>query len=217
MAKFYVIRHCEAMGNREKIFQGTHDGEVSELGKLQLDYLSLCFRNEAIDSIYSSSRKRALATARAVNLYHHLDIQIDDRIMEINAGEWEGKAFSTFPKLFPKEMYLWDYEPYRFVAPNGESMQQVYDRMVAFVLEKAQQFPQQNMVLASHGCAIRNLLCWAEGLGFEHLGEEIWPANTGVSVIEVGSDLKPHLLLKNDISHLPEEMRTLSSQKWNAK
>ena len=215
--KFYVIRHCEAVGNREKIFQGTYDGEVSELGRKQLDYLSLRMRNESFNRIFSSSRKRARATAQAINQYHGLNIVIDDRIMEINAGDWEGKKFDEFPVLYPQEMYLWDNEPQNFVAPNGEKMADVYRRMVSFVKELAQKYPGESIVLASHGCAIRNLLCWADGLGFEHLAHEVWCANTAVNVSEVDAQLNPHMILKNDISHLPEEMQTLSSQKWNSK
>ena len=217
MTRFIAIRHCEALGNREKIFQGTYDGEVSELGKQQLEYLALRLRNEHIDYLFSSSRKRAKATAEAVNQYHHLDITIDDRIMELNAGEWEGKKFADFPTLFPREMDLWDNEPYNFVAPNGESMRAVYERMTVFVKEQAALHPGKTIVLCSHGCAIRNLLCWADGLGFERLGEEVWCANTAVNIFDVDEQLEPHLIVKNDISHLPEEMQTLSFQKWNNK
>lgn len=217
MTRFYVIRHCEAVGNREKIFQGTYDGEVSELGKKQLEYLSLRMRNEKVDYIFSSSRKRALATANAVNKYKNLNIEIDDAIIEINAGEWEGKPFSSFPELFPKESMLWDNEPYNFVAPNGEAMRSVYNRMTSFVKEKAVQHKGKSIVIASHGCAIRNLLCWAKNLPFERLGEVPWCANTAVNIIDVDDELKPHLVLLNDISHLPEEIKTISSQKWNNK
>ena len=217
MTRFYVIRHCEAVGNKEKIFQGTYDGEVSELGIKQLDYLSLRMRNEPIDLIFSSSRKRARATADAVNRYHGLPIMIDDRIMEINAGEWEGKHFADFPKLFPKEMDLWDNDPANFEAPNGEKMRDVYKRMVNFVKEQATIHTGKTIVLASHGCAIRNLLAWADGYGLENIGKEMWCANTAVNIIDVDDDLNPHLVLKNDISHLPEQMQSLSSQKWNNK
>jgi len=217
MTRFYVIRHCEAVGNKEKIFQGTYDGEVSELGIKQLDYLSLRMRNEPIDLIFSSSRKRARATADAVNRYHGLPIMIDDRIMEINAGEWEGKHFADFPKLFPKEMDLWDNDPANFEAPNGEKMRDVYKRMVNFVKEQATIHTGKTIVLASHGCAIRNLLAWADGYGLENIGKEVWCANTAVNIIDVDDDLNPHLVLKNDISHLPEQMQSLSSQKWNNK
>ena len=217
MTRFYVIRHCEAQGNKERIFQGTFDGEVSALGKQQLEYLALRMRNERPDYIFSSSRKRAMETARAVARFHDLPITVDDRIIEINAGEWEGKRFADFPRLYPQQMDLWDHEPHKFIAPGGETMEHVYARMVGFVQEQARLHPGTTMVLASHGCAIRNLLCWAEGLGFENLSHEVWCANTAVNIIDVDEALQPHLILKNDISHLPEQMQSVSSQKWNSK
>lgn len=215
MTKVYVIRHCEAEGNRERRFQGTFDGEVSALGAKQLDYLALRFRNEPIDAIFSSSRKRAIATAEAVNRYHQLPVNIDDTIMEIHAGLWEGKLFSDFPVLFPKQMYDWDNEPENFVAPEGESMRSVYDRMKNFLLRIASEYPNKTVVIVSHGCAIRNLLCFVEGGGIEALKKQLWCANTAVNEIEIDEDFSMKLIKKNDISHLPEEIRSLSSQKWN--
>lgn len=215
MTKFYLIRHCEAVGNKERIFQGTFDGEVSEFGKIQLDYLSLRMRNEPVDYIFSSSRKRALATAQAINKYKNVDIIIDDSVIEINAGAWEGKEFSTFPALFPEESYLWDNEPFNFVAPGGEKMIDVYNRMVNFVKEKSIEHKDKNIVIASHGCAIRNLMCWVKNKPFKELGDIEWYANTALNIFEVDSDLNPHLIIENDISHLPEEMRAIAKQNWS--
>ena len=215
MTRFYVIRHCEAVGNKERIFQGTFDGDVSEFGKTQLDYLSLRMRNEPVDFIYSSSRKRALATAKAINKYKNLDIIVDDRVIEINAGDWEGKQFATFPALYPEESHLWDNEPYKFKAPNGEKMIDVYNRMLNFVKEKSIEHKDKIIVIASHGCAIRNLMCWVKGKPFEELNDVIWYANTAINIFDVDDGLNPHLVVENDISHLPEEIRNNSAQNWS--
>ena len=34
-----MIRHCEAMGNVSRVFQGTSDFDISETGAIQLEYL----------------------------------------------------------------------------------------------------------------------------------------------------------------------------------
>jgi broad specificity phosphatase PhoE len=215
MTRFYIIRHCEAAGNRERVFQGIHDGDVTETGILQLKYLSLRMRNEKVDYIYSSSRKRALATAQAVNEYHGLPIHIDDRIIEINAGDWEGKSFAEFPELYPVESELWDSEPYSFIAPNGEKMIDVYNRMKKFVLDKTREHRGSSIAAATHGCAIRNLMCWAKGLDFTRLNEIEWCDNTGINIIDVDDDFVPHVITENNISHLPEEIKFMSRQIWN--
>ena len=216
MTKIYVIRHCEAEGNRERRFQGSFDADVSDLGKIQLDYLALRFRNETIDAIFSSSRKRAIATAEAVNRYHHLPINIDDDIIEIKAGEWEGKSFSDFPVLFPQQMYFWDHDPQNFIAPNGESMLSVYERMKNFFERIANLYQDKTVVFVSHGCAIRNLLCYVEGTGIAGLKDQIWCANTAINEIEIDNQFNIKLVKKNDTSHLPEAVKALSSQKWNS-
>ena len=215
MTRFYLIRHCEAVGNKERIFQGTYDGDVSDFGKIQLEYLALRMRNEPIDFIYSSSRKRAFATANAINKYKNLDIVVDDAVIEINAGDWEGKQFADFPVLFPEESRLWDNEPHKFIAPNGEKMLDVYNRMVNFVKEKSVEHKNKNIVIASHGCAIRNLMCWVKNKPFDELNDIQWYANTAVNIFEVDDELHPHLLKENDISHLPEEMRNVAKQNWS--
>ena len=40
MTKIYIVRHCEAMGNLERKFQGLTDLDISDLGKKQLKALS---------------------------------------------------------------------------------------------------------------------------------------------------------------------------------
>ena len=203
------------MGNKERIFQGTYDGDASDFGKIQLEYLALRMRNEPIDLIYSSSRKRALATANSINKYMNLDIVVDDAVIEINAGDWEGKQFADFPVLFPEESQLWDNEPHKFIAPNGEKMLDVYNRMVNFVKEKSVEHKNKNIVIASHGCAIRNLMCWVKNKPFNELNDIQWYANTAVNIFEVDDELHPHLIKENDISHLPEEMRNVAKQNWS--
>ena len=66
-AKIYVVRHCEAAGNKERFFQGRHDSGISGLGDIQLSFLAERFRGIHIDAIYSSPLGRARMTAEAVN------------------------------------------------------------------------------------------------------------------------------------------------------
>lgn len=93
-------------------------------------------------------------------------------------------------------------------------MQQVFDRMRDAVLLLAARHPGKTVLLASHGCAIRNLLCWAHGWPIERLNDVNWGENTCVSVLEVEESGTPRLLLENDASHLPADCATLGKQDW---
>lgn len=82
------------------------------------------------------------------------------------------------------------------------------------VLLLAARHPGKTVLLASHGCAIRNLLCWAHGWPIERLNDVNWGENTCVSVLEVDESGTPRLLLENDASHLPADCATLGKQDW---
>ena len=36
MTYIYLVRHCEAMGNHKRLFQGSTDCDISEIGAKQL-------------------------------------------------------------------------------------------------------------------------------------------------------------------------------------
>ena len=63
MTKIYVVRHCEALGNVMRIFQGSTDLDISELGAKQLEFLRKRFKNIELDRVISSPLLRARKTA----------------------------------------------------------------------------------------------------------------------------------------------------------
>ena len=70
VTRLYIVRHCQSTGNIAGRFQGRFDAPVSPQGEQQLELLSLRFRNEAIDAVYSSPLTRAYRTAEAINRFH---------------------------------------------------------------------------------------------------------------------------------------------------
>ena len=54
MTDLYIIRHCEAMGNRDRIFQGVSDCDITDLGAKQLECIAERFKNIFPDAGYSS-------------------------------------------------------------------------------------------------------------------------------------------------------------------
>jgi probable phosphoglycerate mutase len=72
------------------------------------------------------------------------------------------------------------------------------------VLELVRANRGRTIAAVSHGCAIRNFLCWAQGMPLERIGEVPWLHNTSLSCVEFDSEDRPKLLLIDDYSHLPE-------------
>jgi broad specificity phosphatase PhoE len=214
MTRIYLIRHCEADGNINRVFHGHTDAGISENGKKQLAFLSERARGWKLDAVYASPLARALLTAQAVNRFHQLPIQPLAGLMEINGGHWEGCKFADLPQLYPDEFLSWEETPWEFSVAQGESMAQVYDRIWNTVLDIVRENPGQSVCVVSHGCAIRNFLCRASGLPLCRLSEVDWCDNTAVSIVDFDEALHPTVVLQNDTSHLSPEYSTLQKQDW---
>lgn len=208
------MRHCEAQGNLDRVFQGHWNGAVTENGATQLNHLSNKMKDYPIDYLYASPLSRTVATARACNRYHQLPIHLLKELIEINGGLWEGKKFASFPTIFPEAARLWVHEPWNFVAPEGESMLQVYERMHGAINMLVRRHAGKCICIVSHGCAIRNFLCYANGWPIEQMNDVDWCDNTGISMIEFDQDFSPSILCANDCSHIPTAQSTLAKQSW---
>ena len=214
MTRIILVRHCEAEGNTNALFQGHTDCEISGNGTTQLELLGVRCRNMPIDAIYSSPLKRAYVTAEAINRYHHLPIQIEPRLMEINGGKWEGKPWAKLPELYPEETEQWNTRPYEFSPEGGESMREVYSRMWEGVTDIVRHNQGKTVCVTSHGCAIRNFLCRALNKPIEQLNEVQWCDNTAISMIDFDEELRSKVVMMNDASHLTPETSVFMHQTW---
>ena len=217
MTTVYIVRHAEAEGNISRVFQGHTDCGVTEKGYLQLNFLAERFKDIKLDAVYSSPLKRTMETAKAVNKYHNLEIIKVDGLMEINGGLFEGHLWDELPDLFPEAHDLWLNRHHDFEIEQGESMREVYDRMKTAVFEIVQANKDKTVAIVSHGCAIRNFLCFANKVNFEDLGALDWCENTGVCKLTFDDDLNVEVVYQNDASHLDEKHLTIAHQAWWAK
>ena len=218
MVKIYIVRHCEALGNLKNSFQGRTDSDISENGKKQLVYLKERFKDIHIDKAYSSPLIRAYKTAVAATDGKGLEIIKDERFAELNVGIIEGMSLEDIAREHPWFFDVWDNSPENFKIEKGESMTSVYDRMWDGLLDIAKD-PENNgktILIASHGCAIRNLICRILHNDMKKLCYTPWSVNTAVSLLVFdGNSVRAEFI--NDASHLPNELikvgRLLSQKK----
>ena len=202
--KLYLIRHCETEGNLSRIFQGGIDTPPSEKGLVQLDLLTVRFRNIHIDKLYSSPLGRAKKTAEAVNRFHNLPIIEDAGLREISVGLMDGMKWDMVPVLYYDAAEKWNNAPHEFVSPEGETMRDVFGRISASVRRIVSECEGgETVAIVSHGCALKNLNCCLKYGSIEKLGEVDIGMNTAVSLWEYdGSGFKN--VYMNDASHLPD-------------
>ncbi len=201
MVTIYVIRHCEAKGNTLRIYQGHTDLDITEMGAKQLEKLSDRFKNIHIDKVYSSPLLRARKTAAAVA--KNLPIIDEKGVIELYGGDFEGMEFSKIFSDYENYEYIWQNRPQDFCAPNGEQMRELYLRVWEAVSRIALENEGKTVAIASHGGAIRTLLCKLLFDDVERLNEVPWSSNTAVTKLIFDKE-KVKIEYMNDVSHLPE-------------
>lgn len=210
----YLVRHAEADGNVKEFYQGGTDTQITEKGRRQLAHLAERFRNVPLDAVYASPYARAVATAEAVNLHHKLPIIRESELRELCGGLWEKMPWAEIPKHFPAEHLLWTTQMQDFCAPEGDRMTDVYARMQAALTRIAEANAGKTVAVVSHGCALRNFLCFVEFNDITRLSDVGWADNTAVSCVTYDPEKGFSLVRKNDSSHLPPECSTIAGSKW---
>lgn len=208
MTKLLIVRHCQAEGNLQRFFQGRIDTDITPLGARQIEQTALLLREEPIDVVYSSSKKRAQKTAEGINRYHQVPHVIDDGVVEINAGKWEGIPLTEVEQRYPEQYDNWKRHPEVFHAPEGESMREVYDRVSEAVMRIVRDNRNKTVCLVSHGCAIMNIMCFLHGLPVERIGEIRLGPNMSVNAVQFDEKLRPVVLYENYTEHLSGDLST---------
>lgn len=205
MTTVYLIRHCEAEGNVLGIYQGISDSDISDIGKKQLEFLGERFRNIHIDKVYSSPLIRAYKTAEAVAKPKGLKVITDEGLTEISGGVIEGMKFTDIFINYPELEYMWCHEFHNFAPENGEAIRDTYERVWAAVKKIICDNDGKTIVLASHGGALRTLICRLTVGALENINTVGFSDNTAVSKIIFDGIDKWHCEYINDASHVPEE------------
>ncbi len=161
--RLLLIRHGEVDANVEFRFLGRRDDPLNENGLEQAERLATLAAVLPIDMIYSSPKDRAHATALAIAGAADAALRTDDRLVELDFGDWEGLTRQQIIDGDPgrREFILrWDRDP-SLAAPGGESLTAVQERVVGFADDMVQSHAGATLAVVSHMGPIKALLCAA--------------------------------------------------------
>ena len=206
--RFLLVRHGETEWNRQGRFQGQIDVPLNANGRAQAGKAAAFLKDVAIDQAVSSPLLRPKETAEII-LQHHpnLPLELNADLAEISHGLWEGKLEAEIEQEFPGELERWQTLPETVQMPQGENLQQVWDRSVAAwqaIVQSAVDRPAAGITLVvAHDAVNKALLCYLAGLS----PRAFWSfkqGNGAVSVIDYPQGLTqpPVLQATNITTHL---------------
>jgi len=145
MVELIVVRHGETIENTLKLCQGQTDGTLSEKGKLQNKRLAKELSSLQIHRIYSSPLKRAYETAKEINHYHKVELELRDHLKEWYLGDLQGKKF-------PDDFNITN------LGADKENAELVKKRLLLLLKEITNSYKNKSILFVSHGLTLKVLI-----------------------------------------------------------
>jgi probable phosphoglycerate mutase len=189
------VRHGQTVVNREGRLQGRLDSPLTDLGHEQARLAASGLADSGAELVLTSSLLRAVDTAREIAQAIGVPVEVDDRLVELDYGAWDGRRFG---EVSAAEWEQWRNDP-SFAPPGGESLEDVVARVGQFCDERLR--PDHTVVAVSHVSPIKAAVVWALGVG----EAAIWRMHLDVaSVTRIGrrADGPPFLASYNEVGHL---------------
>ena len=206
--RLLLVRHGETHWNRESRFQGIKDIPLNENGKAQGRKAAEFLKDIEINFAVTSSMLRPKETAELILANHPgVNLESTPQLQEICHGLWEGKLEAEIESDFPGLLTQWKEAPETVQMPEGENLQQVWDRAIAawhkIVEDHNNPDSPQTGIVVAHDAINKVIVCYLLGLKPDNFWN-IKQGNGAVSVIDYpqGAEGKPVLQAINITSHL---------------
>ena len=96
-------------------------------------------------------------------------INVDERLKELNLGDWEMKSKRSIPK---KMVEKWEADLMSFKIPNGESNKEFLERLENFIKEILEL--KQDIFIIAHAGSINGLISILIKKPFDKLLKNYW-------------------------------------------
>jgi probable phosphoglycerate mutase len=148
----YVVRHGEAVGNREGRFLGQVDPPLTEAGCEQAHKQGAALKGLGIARILSSDLVRAVATASIIGEALDLPVESTAALREVSHGVIDGWLSSDIQAS--EHGPARDKDKYNYRPPGGESYADIEARILSVLTPPC----EQPMLLVTHLGPMRVML-----------------------------------------------------------
>jgi probable phosphoglycerate mutase len=170
---------------------------LNKKGKAQAQQLAEALCKAPIKAIYSSPLERAVETAEPLAKMLGLEIQPAPGLIELAYGDWQGK---TLKQLNRRKLWkVVQEKPSEMRFPNGESIVEVRDRVVAEIERIAAAHEEKDLVATfSHGDIVRLAVAHFLGVPLD-LFQRLAANPASISVIHFNAKGQPFIAHVNQV------------------
>jgi len=202
LVKVYLIRHGESEGNRNKIFQGCLDYELTREGIQQAYKLAERLKFCQIQRIYSSGLARAYTTAKIIAVHHNISVNKLREFNEIDFGILQGKTRPEIEKTYPEILKAFFQYPHEVYFPEGETLNEMKTRVLKGLKRIIKENKGYSVCIVAHGIVNKVIMCTVEGKPLSKIWD--YPQdNTALNILMFFKGINSGRVIKlNDTQHL---------------
>jgi probable phosphoglycerate mutase len=183
-----MVRHGESVWNVE----GRHQGQslaapgLTERGRVDAVAVAATLADSGARALLTSDLRRAVETAQPIAQTIGVEPEIEPKLRERSFGKIEGRLLAS---VDPGEVGVTgdvvtdpDARP-----PGGESIRELYDRVVGLVHELIERPPARRIVLVSHGGPMRVVRAYLTGTAVDAMS---WAPVANGAIFEIPFDVQ---------------------------
>lgn len=156
--EIYLVRHTETICEKG-ICYGQSDVDIAAPFDEIFDRIISELPSKAV--IFSSPLKRCSILAKHIQKNTNaISYQEDDRLKEMNFGDWELKPWNEIP---PEELNPWMEDFVNIPVSNGESFTELHLRVGDFLSHQISKI-KHPVIVVTHAGIIRSILCHQSSL-----------------------------------------------------
>ena len=187
-ARLLLARHGQTEWHSDNRYVSRTDIGLTETGREQARTLARRAEREKVNLVLSSPLGRALLTARPAAAARNLEPEIDERLRELDFGEWEGRTLSEIQEQDPESVRRFE-ESAEHGFPGGEPLHEGANRGLEVFAGLSRSHAGGTVLVVAHNTLLRLALCRILGV---ELGQyrRLMPRVLNGAVSEVRFDEK---------------------------
>jgi 2,3-bisphosphoglycerate-dependent phosphoglycerate mutase len=164
-----ITRHHETDWNKLGQWQGRTDRHLTDYGKTQAALMGSLIAQVPLSCVYTSTLSRTHETAAAMLSSVHketLPVISAPAFDERDYGDYTGKNKWEMQKILGDEAFLRLRRGWNEPVPNGETLRDVYERVVPYYMSDIVPRLQrgETVLIVAHGNSLRALTKYIENL-----------------------------------------------------
>ncbi len=187
-ARLLLARHGQTEWHSDNRYVSRTDIGLTETGREQARTLARRAEREKVNLVLSSPLGRALLTAKPAAAACNLEPETDERLRELDFGEWEGRTLAEIREEDPESVRRFE-ESAEHGFPGGEPLHEGADRVLKVFACLSRSHAGETVLVVAHNTLLRLALCRVLGVELGHY-RRLMPrvVNGAVSEVRFGEN-----------------------------